>query len=411
MQAQAPNEARKDIVIAGGGFAGLALALALAHSFGTAGDITVLDPAFGRPPRFDPNSSAIAAGPRRLLEALGLWAELAPHAAPVTRMAITDSRLDDVLRPVWLGFDGPLGDGEAFAHIVPNEALRDTLLTAVAAAGVELNASGFSSLVEMPGGLRVGLTSGDAVLTPLLVAADGQGSRVREAAGIRTHGWRYDQSAIVTRIGLPVDHEGTATQHFLPGGPLALLPLPDSHAAVVWTLPKAEAERIMALDDEAFRTALETAAGHDFDGLTLAGPRAARPLGLQVARAFTASRVALIGDAAHAIHPLAGQGLNLALKDVAALAEVVVQAARLGSDIGEPEHLGRYARSRRFDSLAMIAATDGLAQLFRNDRLRMVRDAGLGAFDRMGSLKAAAIRTAAGVAGNKAPSLLRGVLP
>ncbi|GGE28662.1 2-octaprenyl-6-methoxyphenyl hydroxylase [Agaricicola taiwanensis] len=410
MQERERQEEARDVIIAGGGFAGLALAVALAQSFGAGGRIAVLDPAFGRAPRKDPNSSAVAAGPRRLLETLGLWHKLSPQAAPVMRMSITDSRLEDVLRPVWLDFGGPLPDGEAFAHIVPNDVLRDILLKAAQEQGVELLPAGFAGYSSVPMGLEVTLSDGRLLRAPLLVAADGQRSRVRDAARIRTHGWRYDQAAIVTRIQLAADHEGTAIQHFLPGGPLALLPLPERHAAVVWTLPRMEAERLAGQDDITFRDALEQAAGHAFDGLSLAGPRAVRPLGLQVARSFVAPRVALIGDAAHAIHPLAGQGLNLALKDVAALVEVVVGTARLGGDIGGPEPLERYARWRRFDSLAMVAATDALAHLFRNNRLRTVRDVGLGAFDRLGRLKNSVIRAAAGVQGD-APALLRGERP
>ncbi len=405
MPASASTGQDYDVVIAGGGFAGLALGAILRQSLGGSIRVAILDPVFTRPGPPDPNASAIAPGPRRLLEAIGVWDRLAEVAGPVAGMAITDARLEDILRPVWLDFTAPADGSDPIAHIVPNEALKAVLRDAARQAGVHLLAEGFVSFAHGAGGLQVELSGGGMVRTSLLVAADGVRSRVRSAARIRTHGWRYGQSAIVVTVKLVEDHGGIATQHFLPGGPLALLPLPGSRAAVVWTLPGVEAERIMALADEAFLDALAIAAGQPFAGLE--NDRAVRPLGLQIARRFVGERIALIGDAAHAVHPLAGQGLNLALKDVAALAEVLAETARLGGDPGNGQMLERYARWRRFDSLAMLAATEALARLFKGDRLRMVRDIGLGAFDRSGLLKRAVTGAASG-SSRHAPRLLRG---
>jgi 2-octaprenyl-6-methoxyphenol hydroxylase len=243
----------------------------------------------------------------------------------------------------------------------------------------------------------------------LLVAADGGRSRVRELAGIATHGWAYDQSAIVTTVAHERDHHGRAEEHFLPAGPFAILPLKGRRSSIVWTERTSEAVRIVALDDVAFHGELERRFGLKLGEISVAGPRQAFPLGFAVARAFVAERIALIGDAAHMIHPVAGQGLNMGLRDAAALAECVVEAARLGLDCGGPDALEQYQRWRRFDTMAMGIATDGLNRLFSNhsDVLRLVRDLGLGIVDRLPGLKGVFIRQAAGVSGDT-PRLLRG---
>jgi 2-octaprenyl-6-methoxyphenol hydroxylase len=243
----------------------------------------------------------------------------------------------------------------------------------------------------------------------LLVAADGARSRLRERAGIALRGWSYDQSAIVTTVAHERDHNGRAEEHFLPGGPFAILPLRNRRSSIVWTEHGAEATRLVALPDAEFHDELEKRSGLHLGEITLAGPRRAYPLGLWVARDFVAERLALVGDAAHVIHPIAGQGLNMGLRDVAALAEAVVDAARLGLDPGNATVLERYQRWRRFDTLAMGVSTDGLNRLFsnRSDVLRLVRDVGLGIVDRLPPLKRMFIREAAGLTG-EVPKLLRG---
>jgi 2-octaprenyl-6-methoxyphenol hydroxylase len=252
--------------------------------------------------------------------------------------------------------------------------------------------------------------SDDATLSArLLVAADGARSAIREQAGIATHGWNYDQSGIVTTVAHERGHNGRAEEHFLPAGPFAILPLKGRRASIVWTETKSEAERIVALPDVEFHAELEKRFGLHLGEIKVVGPRRAYPLGLFIARDFVAERIALIGDAAHVIHPIAGQGLNMGLRDVAALAEAVIDGARLGLDPGAMSVLERYQRWRRFDTAAMGVATDSLNRLFSNnsDVLRLVRDLGLGVVDRMPNLKEFFIREAAGLTG-EVPKLLKG---
>jgi 2-octaprenyl-6-methoxyphenol hydroxylase len=241
------------------------------------------------------------------------------------------------------------------------------------------------------------------------VAADGARSAIRERAGIATHGWDYGQSGIVTTVAHEREHKGRAEEHFLPAGPFAILPLKGKRSSLVWTEASAEADRIIALPDDAFLAELEKRFGLHLGDIAIAGPRRAFPLGLAVARSFIGERLALVGDAAHVIHPIAGQGLNMGLKDVAALAEVIVDAARLGLDPGAAHVLERYQRWRRFDTMTMGVATDGLNRLFsnRSDLLRVIRDVGLGLVDRAPALKHLFTREAAGLAGD-VPRLLRG---
>jgi len=243
----------------------------------------------------------------------------------------------------------------------------------------------------------------------LLVGADGARSAIRERAGIAVHGWSYGQSAIVTTVAHERDHGGRAEEHFLPAGPFAILPLTGRRSSIVWTEEAREAERIVALPDHVFHAELERRFGLRLGEIEVVGARRVHPLGLWVARSFIAERVALVGDAAHVIHPIAGQGLNMGLKDVAALAEVIVDAARLGLDPGSVAVLERYQRWRRFDTMAMGVATDGLNRLFsnRSDVLRLARDVGLGLVDRWPALKRLFIREAAGLLG-EVPKLLRG---
>jgi|ERR1043165_3728451 2-octaprenyl-6-methoxyphenol hydroxylase len=400
---------KADVVIAGGGFAGLALALALRQGLGDAFRVVVADPAFAAGAKPDLRASAIAAAARRMFETLGVWDAVAAGAQPILDMVVTDSKLEHAVRPVFLTFAGEIEEGEPFAHMIENAPLNAALAAQARAQGIELHATAVTGFEHDGECIRVSLNDNAQVSASLLVAADGAKSRLREQAGIATHGWNYGQSAIVTTVAHEREHNGRAEEHFLPAGPFAILPLTGNRSSLVWTETDAEAARIVALPDAEFHAELERRFGLHLGEIGVVGARRAYPLGLFIARAFVAERIALVGDAAHVIHPIAGQGLNMGLRDVAALAEAIVDAARLGLDIGGAEVLERYQRWRRFDTAVMGVATDGLNRLFSNesDVLRLMRDVGLGLVDRMPALKSFFIREAAGVTG-EVPKLLRG---
>ncbi|WP_407177792.1 ubiquinone biosynthesis hydroxylase [Bradyrhizobium sp. STM 3562] len=401
--------AQASIVIGGGAFAGLALALGLRQGLGADIPVIVADPALASRPSRDPRATAIVAACRRLFATIGVWEDVAAEAQPILDMVITDSKLHDATRPVFLTFAGHVEPGEPFAHMIENRYLIDALVKRAEENGVELRATAVTDYDARSDGIDVQLADGSTVAASLLVGADGARSKLRERAGIPTHGWDYDQSGIVVTVGHERDHGGRAEEHFLPAGPFAILPLKGKRSSLVWTEKRTEAARIVALDDAAFMQELERRFGlHLGEIKPLDKPRAF-PLSYFVARSFIAERLALIGDAAHVIHPIAGQGLNMGLKDVAALAEVVVDAARLGIDIGQADVLERYQRWRRFDTMAMGVATNSLNFLFSNKStlLRTVRDIGLGFVDRAPPLKNLFIRQAAGLTG-EVPRLLRG---
>ncbi|MFL4985193.1 MAG: ubiquinone biosynthesis hydroxylase [Xanthobacteraceae bacterium] len=403
-----PNASRVDVVIGGAGFVGLSLAIALRQALGPKFSVVLADPTLDAPTA-DERASAIAAAARRLFETIGVWDEVAGQAQPILDMVITDSRLGDAVRPVFLTFEGEIKPGEPFAHMVENRDLTAALLAKARAKGVDLRATAVAGCDVGRDHVEARLADGARFDARLIVAADGARSSLRERAGISMVGWSYGQTAIVTTVAHERDHHGRADEHFLPAGPFAILPLKGNRSSIVWTEDSAEAERIMALSDEAFHAELERRFGLRLGDIRVAGPRRAYPLGLSVARAFVAPRLALVGDAAHVIHPIAGQGLNMGLRDVAALAEVIVDAARLGLDPGASDVLDRYQRWRRFDTMAMGLATDGLNRLFsnRSDVLRLMRDIGLGLVDRLPALKDVFIREAAGLTGD-VPKLLRG---
>ncbi len=401
--------AQRSIVIGGGAFAGLALALALRQGLGPEIPIIVADPALAVRPSRDPRATAIVAACRRLFEAIGVWDRVAAESQPILDMVVTDSKLEDATRPVFLTFGGEVEPGEPFAHMIENRHLIDALVTRASAEGIDLRAATVASFDSSPGGVDVTLGDGNTIEASLLVAADGARSKLRERAGIATHGWDYDQSGIVVTVGHERDHGGRAEEHFLPAGPFAILPLKGARSSLVWTEDRAEAARIVALNEDEFHAELEQRFGlHLGEIKALDRPRAF-PLGYFVARSFIGERLALVGDAAHVIHPIAGQGLNMGLKDIAALAEVIVDAARLGIDLGQADVLERYQRWRRFDTMAMGLATNSLNLLFSNKStlLRSVRDIGLGLVDRLPPLKSVFIRQAAGLSG-EVPRLLKG---
>jgi 2-octaprenyl-6-methoxyphenol hydroxylase len=398
-----------EVVVGGAGFAGLALAIALRQGLGDPFTVTVADPALAHARSKDPRASAIAAAARRLFEAIEVWDAVAENAQPILDMVVTDSKLDDAVRPTFLTFGGEVEGGEPFAHMIENRHLVDALAEKAKSLGVELRATPVAGFAAEANSIKVQFAGDETIAARLLVGADGAHSLIREQAGIATHGWNYGQSAIVTTVAHERDHNGRAEEHFLPAGPFAILPLTGRRCSIVWTETSGEAQRIVALADNEFHAELEKRFGLQLGDIEIVGPRRAFPLGLFTARTFIGQRLALVGDAAHIIHPIAGQGLNMGLRDVAALAEAIADAARLGLDPGGPEVLERYQRWRRFDTMTMGVATDGLNRLFSNhsDALRLARDIGLGLVERMPMLKRMFIREAAGFTGD-VPKLLRG---
>ena len=402
-----------DIIFAGGGTAGLCAALALARS---APDlkVEVVDARAPNTTGGDERASAIAAAARRMLVELGVWTAVEADAQPIVAMEITDSRTGDVARPVFLTFDGAVSEGEPFAHMVPNRRLAEALREAAKSAGVRLTAPDRVSAYTVDrAATEVTLASGERRRVKLLIAADGIRSRLRTLAGIRTVTWSYPQTAIVATVAHERPHHGVAIEHFLPGGPFAILPLKGERSSLVWTDRKPYAETLVAQaaagDDFAFMAELERRFGRRLGALSLEGKPQAYPLGLTLARDLMRPRFALLGDAAHGIHPIAGQGLNLGFRDAAALAETIVDAFRLGLDIGSEEVLRRYERWRRFDIWQMGLTTDLLNRVFSNDigPLRAMRDLGLGIVDRLPRLKERFIGEAAGLSG-ELPKLMLG---
>lgn len=404
-----------DVLIAGGGAVGLAMACALADALGSDALIALVDRTSLAAPQNaepDPRAFAISAGSKHLIEAIGAWAAVAPFAQPITSIDITDSSLGDAFRPRLLGYDNRLQDGTPGTYVVNDGRLRMALLQAAQGrSNIRLlGGRSVEGVAVETGAASLTLSDGTRHQAPLLIAADGRRSRIRESVGIKTVDWAYDQIGIVTTVALEKPHNGCAVQHFLPAGPFAILPLPDNMACITWSEAAVRGGEIMALDDTGFHAELALRFGHRLGDFKIVGPRASWPLKMHLARALVADRVAIIGDAAHGVHPIAGQGLNLGLRDVAALTEVVADAARLGLDHGQFGLLERYERWRRLDSAMSAATYDALNRLFSSDWsvLRTFRDAGLGLVDRMPQLKQLFVSEAAGLTGD-VPKLLRGV--
>lgn len=402
-----------DVAIAGGSFAGLAVARGLVQALGSDVRLAIVDRANpAAQAGADSRAFAIWAGTKKILEGLGVWDAISADAEAVTSIEISDSDLNDAFRPARVTYDARTADGSPAAYIVPAAALAAALYQSVADdpsvtwfAPAEVEGLSFG---EHASELRLG--DGTTVSAALTIAADGKNSKLRDAAGIKTVGWSYPQTGIVARVKFEEPHGGVAIQHFLPGGPFAILPLKDNRACITWSADKAEAERMIALDDEDFLAELDRRIGGRFGAITLDGPRQSWPLDLRVARRLIAPRFALVGDAAHGVHPIAGQGVNLALRDAAAMVEVLADAARLGIDFGNGTHLERYQRWRRFDSTMSATLYDGLNRTFAIDSmvLRAGRGAALGVLDRLPSLKDMIIAEAAGVTGDL-PKLARGL--
>ncbi|WP_238368075.1 FAD-dependent oxidoreductase [Mesobacterium pallidum] len=400
----------QDILIVGGGLNGPTLALALARAGLT---VTVIDaqPAAPRLAEdFDGRAYALALASQRLLDRLGVWAGIADNAQPMLEIKVTDGRAGQGPSPFFMHFDhaeieeGPMG------YMVEDRFLRRALMDAMEAApGVTLRHGARVAAQEVTEtGVTVTLGDGEVLSARLLIGCDGRQSGTAARAGIRRTGWDYGQTALVCAIAHEKPHGGVAHQFFMPPGPLAILPLPGNRSSIVWSETHANASAIMGLEEAGYLAALRPRFGDFLGGISLAGTRFTYPLGLSLAQSFVAPRTALVGDAAHGMHPIAGQGLNAGLRDVAALAQVLEEARQRGEDIGSILVLERYQQWRRFDTATLALATDTFNRLFSNDNplLRMARDIGLGAVNALPGLRRGFIREAAGLTGDL-PALMR----
>ncbi len=409
-----------DVLVVGGGLTGLPLALALRGSGGIDSGlkVTILSkegPDDRLAPEMDGRAFALSASSKNLLQLLGVWDHVADFAQPMTGIDITDSKLEEVMKPTLLHMDNEMESGEPAAYVVEAHILR-TALSRVYAGRDDIEVispvevSGFKTLA---GGVEVQLANGATRAARLLVASDGRASDLRKMAGISTIDWPASQWGIVATIAHTHPHNGRAVQHFLPSGPFAVLPLTDNRVSLVWTEQKDFASKVTQMSDEEFLAQVRLRMGdelaHSLGELSLAGPRNAFPLTMLVARDYVKERFALLGDAAHGMHWIAGQGLNYGLRDVAALAETLIEARRLGLDIGSLSQLQRYEQWRRFDSFAFTAGMVALNSLFSNDNaaLRLVRDFGLNMAGHLSFAKNLFVNEAAGLSGT-VPKMLRG---
>ncbi len=406
MAAAPDGRIESDVVIVGGGLVGLTLGVALA---GAGVGTVVVDgalPEAMKDAAFDGRVSSIALGSMRVLDGVGLWPALAGDAQPILEIRVSDNDA-----PLFLHYDHKTVGEDPLGFIVENRAIRAALLARAAALPALRHAAPASveALEPAAGCIEARLADGRCVRARLAVACDGANSRLRAAAGIEAVRWSYEQTGIVCTVAHERAHQGIAHERFLPAGPFAILPMTGNRSSLVWTERAALAPALMEAPPEIFARELGARFGDFLGALEPTGPRWSYPLNLTHAKRYTAPRLALAGDAAHAIHPLAGQGFNLGIRDAAVLAELVVDRARLGLDIGEGDVLTYYQRRRRFDSVVLIGVTDGLNRLFSNESqgLRLLRDAGLAAVNEMPPLKRFFMRHAMGLAGDL-PRLARG---
>jgi 2-octaprenyl-6-methoxyphenol hydroxylase len=402
---------RCEIAIAGGGLVGMTLAIALA----TAGlDVIVIDetaPEEATAPAFDGRVSAIAFASRRLLETLGIWDRLAPDAQAIADIVVSDGRVRGGASSLLLHFDHREIGEAPLGHIVENRHTRIALLAQAAQTpGLRVFAPSSLSEIGLAGShTTLRLKDGRRIEAHLVIGAEGRSSPSRRQMGIKTLGWSYGQTGIVATVAHEKPHQGFAQEYFLPSGPFAILPMTGNRSSLVWTERTREASAFLALDEAAFDAEVARRVGPYLGRTQVIGPRWSYPLSLQLAERYVRPRFAIAGDAAHAIHPIAGQGLNLGLRDVAALAEVIADAARQGADIGDLSVLEQYERWRRFDTMALAAATDLFTRLFSNDipPLRLLRDLGLTMTNQVGLARRFFMREAGGDVGTL-PRLLRG---
>lgn len=403
-----------DVLIVGGGLNGPALALALAQAGLTVALVDARQDE--RAERgFDGRAYALAIASQRLLSALGVWAAVGPGAQPIRQIKASDGRAGAGAAPFFLHFDADEMQEGPMGHMVEDRALFAAFRNALdRTAGITLHAGeGVVAQETAAGRAAVTLAGGRRLAGRVLVGCDGRGSGTATRAGIARQGWSYGQTALVCAVAHERPHDGIAQQFFMPEGPLAILPLPGNASSIVWTQPSAQAAAIEALPDAGYLAALAPRFGDFLGALRLVGDRFSYPLSLSLASRWVAPGLALAGDAAHGVHPIAGQGLNLGFRDVAALAEVLATAARRGEDIGALDVLQRYERWRRFDTVAMALGMDAVNRLFSNDNplLRAARDMGMGLVTRAPALRQGFMRQAAGLSAGtsgRMPRLLQG---
>jgi 2-octaprenyl-6-methoxyphenol hydroxylase len=400
---------KTDIIVCGGGMVGLTLGLAAAQGGLAVTVVDALAPEKMLAASFDGRVSALAYASVRMLTALGVWPHLAAHAQPIHEILVTDGKPDQPASPFSLHFDAEEIGAATLGHIAENRHIRAALYAAMPVNLTLIAPAGVTRLEKEAGGVIAHLGNGQSIQAALAVAADGRDSKLRAAEGIGVIGWSYPQTGIVATVAHERPHNGVAYEHFLPSGPFAILPMTENRSSLVWTEQKNKAPAMLALDEEGFNAEVARRFGSHLGSTKVVGGRWSYPLSFHLARDFVRPRFALAGDCAHGIHPIAGQGLNLGLKDAAALAETLLDAARLGRDIGALDTLKRYERWRRFDSVALAASTDALNRLFSNDiaPLRHLRDLGLGIVDAIGPARRFFMRHAGGDVG-KLPKLLKG---
>ena len=401
---------RADVIILGGGLVGLALAAALDSGGLSAIIVDPADPDERLDTAFDGRTSAVSSSSMRMLEATGIADHFPAPGCPIRKIQVADW-----LEPGGLAFEPEAGD-DPLGHMHENRHLRATL-RARAEAGRQLWLLWKSRVADVDRGdhgVVVALEDGRKLCAPLLIAADGRNSPMREAAGIRIARWRYDHSAIVSVLRHERPHDNVAYEIFYPSGPFALLPMTDDdtghRSAIVWSVRKDDAPGLLSLSDEDFAAEARAAMGGFLGTIALAAPRSTYPLGFHHAAQITAHRLALVGDSAHAIHPIAGQGLNLGFRDGAALAQVLVEGARLGLDLGDRQLLDRYQRWRSLDALSVAFATDSLTRIYAipGRTASAVRRFGMGLIDRIAPVRNRLMAEARGTSGDL-PLLLRGL--